>query len=104
MRSISAQTLTRPASQLGYARSDWRSQRACDESTAELFFGPDGEVATMRRRREVRAKRVCAGCAVAQMCLADALETEHGVGAPSRHGIYGGLNPEERAAIGGNRA
>jgi WhiB family transcriptional regulator, redox-sensing transcriptional regulator len=58
---------------------------------AQLFFGPDGERMQQRESREAKAVVVCALCPVRAPCLDYALENS------IRHGIWGGLNEEERA-------
>jgi WhiB family transcriptional regulator, redox-sensing transcriptional regulator len=58
---------------------------------AGLFFGPDGEQRPERKSREAEAKAVCASCLVQAQCLDYALEKS------IKHGIWGGLNEEERA-------
>ena len=55
-----------------------------------LFFGPDGEQRPEREVREARAKAVCASCPVRAQCLDDALRNS------TKHGVWGGLNEEER--------
>lgn len=69
---------------------DWRSGAVCGGARVYLFFGPDSETPEERARREARAKAVCASCLVRVECLDYALA--HHV----RHGIWGGLNEEER--------
>jgi WhiB family redox-sensing transcriptional regulator len=56
-----------------------------------LFFGPGGEPRPEREIREAKAKTVCLSCPVQAQCLAYAL------GNSIMHGIWGGLNEEERA-------
>ncbi|MFJ8624260.1 WhiB family transcriptional regulator [Kitasatospora sp. NPDC093550] len=67
---------------------------ACAGSDTELFY-PDPEEmgAETAEWAERRAKMICAGCPVAAMCLADALERRE------PHGVFGGLNGRERAAV-----
>ena len=69
----------------------WQDRAACAGTTAELFFGPDGETAQEREIREAKAAAVCAACPVRANCLDYALRNS------IRHGIWGGLNGEERA-------
>lgn len=45
------------------------------------------------------AVAVCGRCPVQLECLERALEFEGGSGAASRHGVWGGLLPEERATL-----
>ena len=58
-----------------------------------LFFGRDGERQDEREIREREAKGVCAGCPVRERCL------EAAIGRNERHGIFGGLNEDEWAAM-----
>ncbi len=64
---------------------------ACGGTTAELFFGPEGETPQQREIREAKAVAVCAACPVRAQCLDYALRNS------MRDGIWGGLNREERA-------
>ena len=56
-----------------------------------LFFGPDGESRPEREVPEAEAKVICASCPAQVQCLDCAL------GKSITHGIWGGLNEEERA-------
>jgi hypothetical protein len=42
------------------------------------------------------AKRVCLGCTVRPECLAAAMEEEGSTARATRHGVRGGLDPDER--------
>jgi WhiB family transcriptional regulator, redox-sensing transcriptional regulator len=68
----------------------WQDRAACRGMDALLFFGPDGERRPERETREAKAKAVCQLCPVGVQCLDDALRNS------IRHGIWGGLNEEER--------
>ncbi len=74
------------------AAAGWRARAACLAAGVdpEWFFPERGE-----RARGVRAKTVCAGCAVRPACLADALAT------PSSRdfGVRGGLTAGERRRL-----
>lgn len=59
---------------------------ACRDTDLELFFSID-------EADEARAKGVCQRCPVRWECLTYALETRQ------RHGVWGGLNPEERTLL-----
>jgi WhiB family redox-sensing transcriptional regulator len=72
---------------------NWRMSAACATADPELFFGPDGERDDYRDARETEAKKVCAGCAVAGLCLRDALDGE------IRWGVFGGTSEAERAKL-----
>lgn len=70
----------------------WMNSAACHGEDLELFFGPEGERHAERVLRQERAMDLCYGCPVRRRCLEYALTL--GV----KHGTWGGLNPEERAA------
>ncbi len=69
----------------------WQDRAACTGMDRRLFFGPDDEPRPDREIREAKAKAVCKRCPVRVQCLDYALR--HSI----RHGIWGGLNEEERA-------
>ena len=58
---------------------------------AQLFFGPDGERPQEREMREAKGAAVCTHCPVRAQCVDYALRNS------VKHGIWGGLNKEERA-------
>jgi WhiB family redox-sensing transcriptional regulator len=61
-------------------------EAACRSEDLEMFFAVgDG--------REEQAKQVCRRCPVRWECLTYALETRQ------RHGVWGGLTPEERVLL-----
>ncbi|MFD8598394.1 WhiB family transcriptional regulator [Kitasatospora sp. NPDC059646] len=70
---------------------------ACKGLDADLFFpepDPDRpEWECMFEFAERRAKMICAGCPVRQLCLAGALERNEPAG------IFGGLTADERAKL-----
>ncbi|HTX27173.1 MAG TPA: WhiB family transcriptional regulator [Streptosporangiaceae bacterium] len=68
----------------------WQDRAACRGWNAQLFFGPDGETGQDREIREAKAKVICARCPVREQCLTYALRNS------IKHGIWGGLNREER--------
>jgi hypothetical protein len=70
----------------------WRAQAACID-TGDLMFPDPGD-----RRSVTEAKRVCAGCPVMEVCLADAMDDEHGRSKANRFGIRGGLDTGQRYA------
>lgn len=69
---------------------DWQYQGACRELDTELFFHPEGERGSSRRRRATEAKAVCADCPVMDQCRS------HALAAKEPYGIWGGLTEEER--------
>jgi WhiB family redox-sensing transcriptional regulator len=73
-------------------QDDWVLAAAC-RGQQDLFFPPDTlETKGERRRREARAKALCAGCAVRAECLSQAV-IDH-----EWFGIWGGLTERERRA------
>ena len=68
----------------------WRRDAACRNLGSSLFFAPDGEPASARRRREAAAKAVCARCPVQMPCALYALTTHQS------HGVWGGLAEDDR--------
>ena len=69
----------------------WQDRADCSGMDVLLFFGPDDEPRPEREIREAKAKAVCRLCAVRVRCLDYALRNS------IRHGIWSGLNEEERA-------
>jgi WhiB family transcriptional regulator, redox-sensing transcriptional regulator len=67
----------------------WRDSASCAGADSEAFFPPKGGSNGM-------ARRVCLSCPVRLQCLDDALDYERGMGRETRHGIFGGLTPDER--------
>ncbi|HTQ93536.1 MAG TPA: WhiB family transcriptional regulator [Streptosporangiaceae bacterium] len=69
----------------------WQDRAACRGVDVSLFVGPDGQRRPEREAREAKAKAVCASCPVRAQCL------DYTLGKSIKHGIWGGLNEEERA-------
>jgi WhiB family transcriptional regulator, redox-sensing transcriptional regulator len=69
----------------------WQDRAACAGTDGQVFFAPDGERSPEREIREAKAKAICARCPVRTQCLDYALRSS------IKHGIWGGLNQEERA-------
>lgn len=68
------------------SQNNWMTQGNCSNHPPTAFFPPDGVGVE-------RAKRVCAGCAVAVTCLEYALENR------IDHGVWGGTSERERRRI-----
>jgi WhiB family transcriptional regulator, redox-sensing transcriptional regulator len=68
----------------------WQDRAGCVGMDAKLFFGPDGERWQEREIREAKVKAICASCPVRAQCL------DYALGNSIKHGIWGGLNQEER--------
>jgi len=73
---------------------EWQFQGLCRTVSPEVFFHPEGERGSARRRREERAKRVCRACPVLEQCRA------HALAAREPYGVWGGLSEEERLTLG----
>lgn len=69
---------------------DWQYEGACRELDTEMFFHPEGERGSSRRRRAATAKAVCATCPVMEQCRTHALASRE------PYGIWGGMTEEER--------
>lgn len=69
---------------------DWQYDGLCRATDPEEFFHPEGERGAARRRREDRAKQVCARCPVLEQCR------EHALATKEAYGVWGGLSEEER--------
>lgn len=74
----------------------WQARAACRGPQAAVFFPPTHfERKDEKEDRERRAKAICGACAVQRPCLDYALRIRE------PHGIWGGMNENERkAAIG----
>jgi WhiB family redox-sensing transcriptional regulator len=66
----------------------WREAAACLDMTEVAFFPSPDDLGAISR-----AKAICAGCPVADDCLAFAIETRQ------PDGIWGGMTPKERARV-----
>lgn len=69
---------------------EWQYQGLCRTTDPEEFFHPEGERGSARRRRDERAKEVCARCPVMEQCR------EHALAAREPYGVWGGLSEDER--------
>lgn len=72
----------------------WQLRAACRGPQAVVFFPPTQlERRDEKQARENRAKEICGMCAVKGDCL------EYAVNIRERHGIWGGLNEQERRSL-----
>lgn len=71
---------------------EWQFEGLCRTTSPEVFFHPEGERGPARRRRDERAKEVCASCPVLEQCRTHALALRE------PYGVWGGMTEEERAA------
>lgn len=76
---------------------EWQYDGACRQADPDLFFHPDGERGSARRRRAEAAKQYCLRCPVAQICR------ERSLNAREPFGVWGGLSEDERNAAVADR-
>jgi WhiB family transcriptional regulator, redox-sensing transcriptional regulator len=82
----------------------WQVRGACRTAGPSLFYSPEGERGSRKRRRESAAKAICATCDVAEVCAAYALAwrepygTWGGLSEAEREARYPGLDPAEAGA------
>ena len=74
-----------------WSTGDWRDDAACRDEPLELFF-PAGFSPAVRSR-SMQAKSICWACPSRSACL------EFAVATFQDHGIWGGLDEEERRAL-----
>ncbi|QBI56868.1 WhiB family transcriptional regulator [Streptomonospora litoralis] len=79
--------------------TSWQVDGSCNDADPALFFDPEDYARRGRReKRRQQAKQICAGCPVRQECL------EHALTVPERHGVWGGLDEDERRKVRRGRA
>lgn len=77
----------------------WQIKAACRGPHSEVFFPPSGsERKEERLDRERAAKSICSTCPVRTDCLNYAMRIHE------PHGIWGGLNEQERKQLSERRA
>lgn len=69
---------------------EWELDAACAGLDTALFYQADNERGASVRRREQKAKAVCARCPVIRECLKTALANNE------PYGVWGGMSVEER--------
>jgi WhiB family redox-sensing transcriptional regulator len=80
------------------------AEALCREVGSEVFYAeaPDGItgkfLAAWNREANAQARSVCAACPVRLECLDHALDTDE------KHGIWGGMTPDERRVEARQRA
>lgn len=72
---------------------EWQVQAACRGMDSSHFFHPWGERDPRRSDREERAKAICGGCPVIDICASHALKV------PEQYGIWGGMSEEDRLVL-----
>jgi WhiB family transcriptional regulator, redox-sensing transcriptional regulator len=79
---------------MGLAEELWQRKAACKGPQSAMFFPPSHfERKEDKERRERSAKTICAQCSVKASCLDYAIEIRE------PHGIWGGLNENERRVL-----
>ena len=73
-------------------RYQWQDRANCRHTSVAVFFGADLAPRGDDGERERRAKEVCRGCPVIDLCLEHALAAED-------HGVWGGMTPKERLQV-----
>lgn len=71
----------------------WQEDGACRSADPVLFFHPQNERGSRRRRRDEAAKAICVRCPVRVQCA------DYAIRAREPFGVWGGLTEEERDAI-----
>jgi len=80
--------------------SDWREAASCAQvGYPELYFVEEHA----GRGDYVEGRKICAGCSVQVECLEFAMESEGQRVSESRYGLWGGLDPLERAELARQR-
>ncbi|HMT49938.1 WhiB family transcriptional regulator [Dietzia sp. UBA5065] len=74
----------------------WRDHGAC-LGHEDLFYSAEDESKGERRRKEEKAKQVCAVCPVFDTCRQFAIESKE------LYGVWGGLTESDRHKIAGRQ-
>ena len=90
----------------------WVKDAACKDhpfiSTEQFFFDPPRRASRSPKETNLlyeQARQVCLDeCPVRRECLIDALYWEHSLAGSARYGLFGGLDPAQRAAVAKNRS
>nr|WP_272885088.1 WhiB family transcriptional regulator [Corynebacterium phoceense] len=69
---------------------EWQLHGACRGENSDVFYHPDGERGRARAQRENRAKAICSGCPVIELCR------EHALASAEPYGVWGGMSETER--------
>lgn len=70
-------------------RWEWADRGAC-VGDPDLFYNDDDEPKAVRRRKEEKAKQLCAQCPVILACR------DHAMRNPELYGVWGGMSENER--------
>ncbi|XTP38437.1 WhiB family transcriptional regulator (plasmid) [Mycobacterium sp. TJFP1] len=69
----------------------WQLAARCRGEDSSVFFTPDGERGSARKRRHDRAKAICSQCPVIGACRAHAMKYRE------PYGVWGGMSEDDRA-------
>lgn len=86
----------------GTTFSERMASAPCLKEDSELGYpSTDGKRGKSKEAAWLDAQEVCKNCPLAlrRECLDLAMKAEGTTGAGGRHGVFGGLDPEERAAL-----
>lgn len=89
----------------------WSHSAACRDNpyvtTEQFFLDPPKRPSRVSKTTNIlyeQAREVClTECPVRKECLYDAMSWESGLAGSIRYGLFGGLDPAERAALDKNR-
>lgn len=90
----------------GSSFSERMASAPCLETDPELSFpSGEGRRGNGKDAREAEAKKVCMRCplTIKQECLEVAMRTEGKASESARYGVFGGLDPEQRADLARQR-
>ncbi len=106
MTDLRYATVTRPSSQLEDRRTDPDAETPCRTFIREYRYDPWYPVehahSQFRAKREAayaQARAICQSCPVRLACLNAAIDIEGRAKPGGREGMWGGLDPFERAAL-----
>lgn len=69
---------------------EWQYKGLCRTVDPEMFFLDHGDRAQTKRKKELKAIKICQACPVISECLAHALKV------PEMYGVWGGTTVEQR--------
>lgn len=69
---------------------EWQSEARCRGEATTLFFHPEGERGSARRKRQKAAVAICSDCGVQLACL------NHALRVPEMFGTWGGVTEDDR--------
>lgn len=99
MTNLRAQTLTLATNRLAaHEPEDWRLDASCRDWDHERDGDPWHPDSALPNAYS-KAREICGGCPVAAACLEVAMAAEGARVRDSRHGMFGGLSPHERARL-----